>query len=377
LFNPDNRLIATGSENAIRLVDVIDGSHVRTLEPCNNLLVLYTSGDVGHAELSQVTSVAFDPNGRWLASACDGDAAVTLWDVTTGRPIRRIPALPAPAGSYCMSSGRPPPCLGGEPPLSRPDGLLAMAVSPDGQWLATGARDRTMRVWDLATGRLLLERGGHSNAIDSLTFSTDSRFLASSDHSTATLWQLPNGTAVRQTPAHATVAIGPDQRWLTATYDNYRMTIKVWNIAAGKDEASVPSQEQSAAVLSPDGRFLIAPQRGAPTLIDMATREATAMVDATPATWRLAFSPDGRWAALQPFFLFRLPPAPATAAARVTDRREQATRSSAPTGECSPVAATIASAAARPATVAPSASGRHPADACSRRCRALGRRGLP
>lgn len=293
-FGPDSRLLAWGGKNRVQVVDVISGLEFRAFEPCDALNVSYGSGDVLDVGPSQVTAIAFDPHRRWLASTCDGDPGVTLWDLMTGRRTRRIPATVLPTATTCLGSGKPGPCGNGFQPLSSNDGLLTMAVSPDGQWMAVGSRDRALRVWNVTTGELSFERTGFKRSVGRVLFSPDGQFLTSSDAEGARLWRMPDGSDAGQMSG-APVAVTADHRWLTETTDG---TLRVWNIASGAEEPPIPPRRPGVVLASPDGRVLMSSRGGPPAFFDAATRRRSAMLDTAPAAWRWTPSPDGRVAVL-------------------------------------------------------------------------------
>ena len=69
--------------------------------------------------------------------------------------------------------------------------VICTAFSPDGRFLATGSPDRTVRLWDAATGKAVKTFIGHKGIIYCLAFSHDSSRLASSSHDkTIKVWQL-------------------------------------------------------------------------------------------------------------------------------------------------------------------------------------------
>jgi WD40 repeat protein len=72
--------------------------------------------------------------------------------------------------------------------------VTAFAVSPNGQWLATGSADKTVKIWDLAKGRVLRTFFGHTEKVIVLAISTDGRLLASGDDNRIVkVWDVVNG----------------------------------------------------------------------------------------------------------------------------------------------------------------------------------------
>ena len=219
----------------MKLWDAATGDEVRSLP--------------GHA--GPVARVVFSRDGRRLLSA-DFTGVVKVWDAET---FKEISTFRAALGVAALSAdGRRVafPVEGaivhvcdaatGEvalPPFRAHDApIVSVAFSSDGKQLATASWDRTVRIWDVSTGRQLRALGGHRNVITWVSFSDDGRRIATASwDKTAKVWDAETGKELRILQGHEhrvlSVAFSPDGRRLaTASQDN---TVRIWDAASGKE----------------------------------------------------------------------------------------------------------------------------------------------
>src|SRR5262249_45835640 len=70
----------------------------------------------------------------------------------------------------------------------------SVAFSPDGKTVVSGSIDRTVRLWDVATGQSLRTLQGHTDAVESVAFSPDGKTVVSgSRDGTLRLWAVLSG----------------------------------------------------------------------------------------------------------------------------------------------------------------------------------------
>src|SRR5262245_6643223 len=119
------------------------------------------------------------------------------------------------------------------------EALYAVAFSPDGKYVLTGSFDKTLKLWDAATGKEVKTFGGatgHQNLVLCTAFSPDGQMIASgSTDNTAKIWDVP-GTRFNLELVHSdavnALALAPDgQRLAGAGKDG---TLKVWTPTDGK-----------------------------------------------------------------------------------------------------------------------------------------------
>ena len=81
------------------------------------------------------------------------------------------------------------------------DWVLSVAFSPDGSRLASGSDDRTVRVWNVATGQVEQTLEGHSDTVLSVAFSRDSsKFHSFYSVDGAGEWVIQNGSRILYLP---------------------------------------------------------------------------------------------------------------------------------------------------------------------------------
>jgi WD40 repeat protein/tRNA A-37 threonylcarbamoyl transferase component Bud32 len=144
--------------------------------------------------------------------------------------------------------------------------VTGVAFSPDGRRLASSAEDRTLRLWDTTTGEQLACLKGHTARVTSVAFSPDGRHLASgSEDKTVRIWDIDTGRTAFEFKEHQCpvrgVAFGPDGKSVASvSLGKDGLMAKgeaiVWKTFTGKRLFERAGQGLSSVAFSPDGRRL-------------------------------------------------------------------------------------------------------------------------
>ncbi|KAJ9643062.1 general transcription repressor [Coniosporium tulheliwenetii] len=191
---------------------------------------------------SVVCCVRFSRDGRYVATGCNRSAQI--FNVEDGRLAAHLQdsSLPEDGDLYIRS----------------------VCFSPDGKYLATGAEDKIIRVWDIASRTIKHQFTGHDQDIYSLDFAPNGRMIASgSGDRTVRLWDIESNSQMLQLSIEdgvTTVAISPDNRFVAA--GSLDKSVRVWDTTSGylveRLEGDVGHKDSVYSVaFAPNGRDLV------------------------------------------------------------------------------------------------------------------------
>jgi len=235
-----------------------------------------------------LTGVDFSPDGRLLATGCF-DGTARLWDIVTGREVRRFNV----GKSF----------------------VLLLDFSPDGRYLVTPNMDGMVKVWNVATGQMLFILEGHTDWVYCAAFSPDGKTIATSSRDkTVRLWDARDGTSRGIIGEYGDsvmcIAFGPDGRKLAyaggsgdPSVSSSDTTVRILDLKTGESQVLTGHTDTvTCVVFSPDGKSVAtASWDGTSRLGDVKTDSKLHTLFAGPRSsgfWSTAFSPDGRLCAI-------------------------------------------------------------------------------
>jgi RNA polymerase sigma factor (sigma-70 family) len=174
--------------------------------------------------------LALAPDGKLAAVGDQGQPPVRLCDLERGKELTPIP--------------------------SNQSVVVSAAFSPDGRILATGGGDLTVCLWETASRSLIATLRGHDRTVAAIVFSPDGRLLASADGEPMTpqwkanpsqkihLWDIVTGKELLQLDGHGSnvtsLAFSPDGKRLVSGLANG--TVLIWDMAT-RVKVSSPAAE--------------------------------------------------------------------------------------------------------------------------------------
>jgi WD40 repeat protein len=278
------RILSGGRERRVT-VALAERPRVQTGQDQGGPLLMLDTG--GH--MAFIRGLAFTPDGKQLVSAGE-DKAIRVWDWQAGKTVRVVR---------------------GDVGRGQVGKIFAMAMSPDGHWLAaggwfTGNREESdaVRLYEYRTGELVALLKGHTDVVVSLAFSPDSKRLISGSgagDASGIIWDVESRRRLHRLQGHKSrilaVAFTPDgERAVTGSDDT---TLRLWRVSDGELIAELRGHardiDHALAVRTSDSMIASGDATGEIRLWDGRTGQfLRSLGKQTSGVGVLRFSPDGK-----------------------------------------------------------------------------------
>eukprot|EP00834_Sanchytrium_tribonematis_P000842 NODE_17_length_48642_cov_1.199349.p6 type:complete len:523 gc:universal NODE_17_length_48642_cov_1.199349:39145-37577(-) len=194
----------------------------------------------GHSTV--VCCVRFSRDGQLFATGCNPTAQV--FNTNTGRELTQLSDTMSQTALY----------------------VRALSFSPDSVYLATGAEDRVVRIWNIQNSEVAMRLEGHKSDIYSLEFSPDGQYILSgSGDKTCKIWLLSSGECIKtfenpdmnaKDSGVTGVCWHPSQKIVAA--GSLDRTVRIWDVATGELLDTLVGHTDSvySIAISPDGQYL-------------------------------------------------------------------------------------------------------------------------
>jgi WD40 repeat protein len=313
VISPDGKTLAcAGEDPKVRFWDMATG---------------VSTGELDVSDKGRVSprSIAYSPDGKHMALAMSWFAGqtpdVSLWEIATGKKVLAFPNTGSiveftPDSKGLIVKGDDEKSVALVSPENgqrmrvfvHGTGILWVACSADGKSLATAGTDKTVRIWEVATGNerfafvhpLPETSRPDSGWITSVAFSVDGRILASVGvDRIIRLWELQTGKEIRALRGHTNfvtrLLFAPGGQTLySVSWDG---TVKRWELDTGIQVAAPrPATSDHRMALSPDGKLIAIGQYGLIKVIETTTVRERHAIEVPEAKFvALEFSPNGKF----------------------------------------------------------------------------------
>jgi glucose repression regulatory protein TUP1 len=279
-FSHDGKLFATGSNKVATVYNVRTGEKIASMVDTDGVV---QDGD------QYIRSVAFSPDGKYLATGCE-DQVFRVWDISTQKLLAKFPGhsqdiysvefMPTNSNQVVSGSGdrtikiwdiAARKCIQtlevDNVDAGKDAGITSVSVSPNGKYIAAGSLDRTIRIWDAVTGKPLDTLEGHRDSVYSVSFAPDGRHLISGSlDKTIKVWQFDSSSDIQRGTCKYTIlghkdfvlsvaGTPPDGRWIVSGSKD--RSVQFWDSLTGTTQLMLQGHKNSviSVAISPQGTY--------------------------------------------------------------------------------------------------------------------------
>jgi len=139
------------------------------------------------------------------------------------------------------------------------DFIDSVCYSPDGKYIASGSDDKTVKIWEVETGRELRTLGGHSYDVNSVCYSPDGKYIASSSRDSIKLWEVATGECIKTLSGNNdnySLCYSPDGKYIASSS---RDSIKLWEVTTGECIKTFEGHTGfiESICYSPNGKYIV------------------------------------------------------------------------------------------------------------------------
>ena len=215
-------------------------------------------------------SIAFSPDGKYVAVPYRG--GLFLLDTKTGERMRVFYAS------------------------NKNSKISSVAFSHNGRYLVSGSEDKLVRLWDMRSGKEIVNLKGHKKGVSDVAFSPNGQLAASAsiDNNTVKIWNVSKKKEKFTIKGHS-VSFSPDGCSLATASNNEVIT---WDVNTGKELRSFAGHHATVmnAKYSPDGSKIVSVSRDSTIIIwDVKSGRKIHSFSHRALFYYATFSPDGQY----------------------------------------------------------------------------------